>query len=214
VATDGRPAASPFRWTVLAGQSDSSCGVVGAARSSPSACVTRHSAPIPVVVVARVSSRRRSTVGRRRRRSRPRATRRVVARLRTAGGCPIELARSRTVASRSVTRNRTRRSAGLRSSRRTSSRKRSSATHLLWRASASPHADGSPAGALGPIVVRLDAASGRGVYVHTLRVSEPRDLEGMGTGLHRSRWPPPTTCEMHRGTHGAARRVHRSCDQR
>jgi hypothetical protein len=29
-------------------------------------------------------------------------------------------------------------------------------------------------------VVRLDVASGGGGYVHTLPVSEPRDLKGMG----------------------------------
>jgi hypothetical protein len=109
--------------------------------------VTRQSACIPEAVVASVRSRRWFPVRRRRRRRRPRATRRPLARLITVGGSPIEEASSRTVASRLVTRSRTRKSTGLRSSRWTSSRKRSRDRDLCWRASASSDAESVSAAA-------------------------------------------------------------------
>jgi hypothetical protein len=214
---------SPIAFELVAGQSGATGGVAGALGSIPSACDTRHSAPIPDAVLASVISRRWSLLRRRRRRSRPRAARRALARLSTVGGWPIESARPRTVASRSVTRRRTRRSRGLRCSRWTSSRKRSSETDLCWSAGASSDAESAlvgasswteepPASAADPsrhpgaavsrsaaerrssswrrtVVVSLDGASGRGAYVDTLPVSEHGDLNGMGTGLHRVRWP-------------------------
>jgi hypothetical protein len=140
-AAAGRPVVSPIAFDLPAGQSGATREVAGAPGSIPSARATRHSAPIPDAVVASVTSRRWCPLRRRRRRSRPRATRRALARLSTVGGWPIESASSLTVASRSVIRSRTRRSRGLRCSRWTSSRKRSRDTDLCWPAGASPDAE-------------------------------------------------------------------------
>jgi hypothetical protein len=235
-AAAGRPVVSPIAFERVAGQSGATGGVGEALGSIPSACAARQSAPIPDAVVASVTSRRWCLLRRRRRRSRPRATRRALARLSTVGGWPIESASSRGVASRWVTRSRTRRSRGLRCSRWTSSRKPSRDTDLCWPAGASPDAESAlvgasswaelpPAPAADPsrhpgaalsrsaaerrssswrrtVVMSLDGASGRSGCVDTLPVSEHGALKGMGTGLHRSRWPPPAVGSC--GCRGAA----------
>jgi hypothetical protein len=94
-AAAGRPVVSPIAFELVAGQSGATGGVGEALGSIPSACAARQRAPIPDAVLASVTSRRSCLLRRRRRRSRPRATRRALARLSTVGGWPIESASSR-----------------------------------------------------------------------------------------------------------------------